>query len=274
MKKTSLRSEIINIVLEIFGIYIVLLLILWFGNKEIFWSWVYWGTGIFATIAFLFILSKKQNKKRKDNLIKDIERLSLKDNVNNFINRSGMEKGRYTWKYMGYGFNRDKMNIFLRTLKEDGLKLKNMDDLEYILTHFINKKEESLLRGGINNDQKYFNSLSGKEFELLLVRLFESMGYIVEHCGKIGDQGGDLIINKGQERILIQAKRYSGSIGNKAVQEAVAAKNYYDCNRSVLIGSSDFTSEAIELAKFNNVRLIGKKELQELIQKYLKESWT
>jgi HJR/Mrr/RecB family endonuclease len=151
------------------------------------------------------------------------------------------------------------MNIFLKTLKEDGLKIKNMDDLEYILTHFINKKEESLLRGGTNNDQKYFNSLSGKEFELLLVRLFESMGYIVEHCGKIGDQGGDLIINKGQERILIQAKRYSGSIGNKAVQEAVAAKKYYDCNRSALIGSSDFTSEAIELAKFNNVRLIGKK---------------
>ena len=273
MKKTSLRSEIINIVLEIFFIYIVFLLILWFGNKEIFWSWVYWGTGIFATITFLFILSKKQNKKRKDNLIKDIERLSLKDNVNNFINRSGMEKGRYTWKYMGYGFNRDKMNIFLKTLKEDGLKIKNMGDLEYILTNFINKKEEYLLRGEINNNQKEFNSLNGTEFELLLVRLFESMGFIVEHCGKVGDQGGDLVLNKGPERILIQAKRYTNNIGNGAVQEAVAAKKYYDCSKSVLIGSANFTSGAIDLAKANDVRLLGKKELQELIQKNLKESW-
>jgi len=273
MKKTSLRSEIINIVLEIFGIYIVLLLILWFGNKEIFWNWVYWGTGIFATITFLFILSKKQNKKRKDNLIKDIERLSLKDNVNNFINRSGMEKGRYTWKYMGYGFNRDKMNIFLRTLKEDGLKLKNMDDLEYILTNYIDKKEEFLLKGDLNSKQNSFNSLSGTEFELLLVRLFESMGFIVEHCGKVGDQGGDLVINKDGKRILIQAKRYTNSIGNGAVQEAVAAKKYYDCSKSVLIGSASFTSGAIELAKVNNVRLLGKKELQELIQKNLNESW-
>jgi len=138
MKKTSLRSEIINITLEVLGICLVLLLILWFGNKEIFWSWVYWGTGILTIIILLFILSKKQNKKRKDNLIKDIERLSLKDNVNNFINRSGMEKRRYTWKYMGYGFNRDKMNIFLKTLKEDGLKIKNMGDLEYILLGFKN----------------------------------------------------------------------------------------------------------------------------------------
>jgi len=274
MKKTTLLDEIMDIVARILGIYLILLLTFWFADKEKFWMLFYWGIGIVAIVIFLFILSKKQDKKRKDNLIKDIEGSSLERNINNFINRSGMEKGKDAWKYIGYGFNKDKMNIFLKTLKEDGLKIKNMDDLEYILTHFINKKEESLLRGGINNDQKYFNSLSGKEFELLLVRLFESMGYIVEHCGKIGDQGGDLIINKGQERILIQAKRYSGSIGNKAVQEAVAAKNYYDCNRSVLIGSSDFTSEAIELAKFNNVRLIGKKELQELIQKYLKESWT
>ncbi|KUK66652.1 MAG: Putative endonuclease related to Holliday junction resolvase [Parcubacteria bacterium 34_609] len=246
---------------------------LWFGNKEIFWSWVYWGTGILTIIIFLFILSKKQNKKRKDNLIKDIERLSLKDNVNNFINRSGMEKGRDAWKYIGYGFNRDKMNIFLKTLKEYGLKIKNIGDLEYILTNFINKKEEYLLRGEINNDQKEFKSLNGTEFELLLVRLFDSMGYVVEHCGKKGDQGGNLVLNKGPERILAQAKRYTDNIGNGAVQKTVVAKKYYDCSKSMLIGSASFTSGAIELAKINNVRLLGKKELQELIQKNLKESW-
>lgn len=273
MKKTSLLGEVLSIIIEIFGIYVIFLFILWFGNKEMFWNWVYWGTGIFATITFLFILSKKQNKKRKDNLIKEIERLSLQDNINNFINRSGMEKGKDAWKYIDYGFNKDKMNIFLKTLREDGLKIKNVDDLEYILTDFINKKEEYLLKGGLNNDQKEFNSLSGTDFELLLVRLFESMGYVVEHCGKVGDQGGDLVLNKGSERILIQAKRYTNNIGNGAVQEAVAAKKYYDCSKSVLIGSANFTSGAIDLAKANNVRLLGKKELQELIQKNLKESW-
>ncbi len=273
MKKTSLLGEVLSIIIEIFGIYVIFLFILWFGNKEMFWNWVYWGTGIFATITFLFILSKKQNKKRKDNLIKEIERLSLQDNINNFINRSGREKGRAAWKYIDYGFNKDKMNIFLKTLKEDGLKIKNVDDLEYILTDFINKKEEYLLKGGLNNEQKKFNSLSGTDFELLLVRLFESMGYVVEHCGKVGDQGGDLVLNKGSERILIQAKRYTNNIGNGAVQEAVAAKKYYDCSKSVLIGSANFTSGAIDLAKANDVRLLGKKELQELIQKNLKESW-
>ena len=82
-----------------------------------------------------------------------------------------------------------------------------------------------------------------------------------------------MVLNKGPERILIQAKRYTNNIGNGAVQEAVAAKKYYDCSKSVLIGSANFTSGAIELAKANDVRLLGKKELQELIQKNLKESW-
>jgi len=273
MKKTSLLYEIADFFLRILAIYVMVLLLMWFTNKEMFWNYFFWGTVFIVIIISFFLLFKKQKNKRRENLIKDIERLSLKDNVNNFINRAGMEKGRYAWKYVNYGFNRDKMNIFLRTLKEDGLKLKNMDDLEYILTNYIDKKEEFLLKGDLNSKQNSFNSLSGTEFELLLVRLFESMGFIVEHCGKVGDQGGDLVINKDGKRILIQAKRYTNSIGNGAVQEAVAAKKYYDCSKSVLIGSASFTSGAIELAKVNNVRLLGKKELQELIQKNLNESW-
>ncbi|MGI6340912.1 MAG: restriction endonuclease [Minisyncoccales bacterium] len=273
MKKTSLLYEIADLFLRILAIYVMILLLMWFTNKEMFWNWFFWGTVFIVIIASFFLLFKKQKNKRREILIKEIERLSLQDNINNFINRSGMEKGKDAWKYIDYGFNRDKMNIFLKTLKEDGLKIKNVDDLEYILTDFINKKEEYLLKGGLNNEQKEFNSLSGTDFELLLVRLFESMGYVVEHCGKVGDQGGDLVLNKGPERILIQAKRYTNNIGNGAVQEAVAAKKYYDCSKSVLIGSANFTSGAIELAKANDVRLLGKKELQELIQKNLKESW-
>lgn len=184
-----------------------------------------------------------------------------------------MEKGKLAWKYVDYGFNRDKMDIFLRTLQKEGLKVKNIDDLEYLLIHFIDEKEEAILTGNLKNKQNSFNSLSGTEFELLLIRLFDSMGYIVEHCGKAGDQGGDLILNKGSQRILIQAKCYTNNIDNKAVQEAVAAKKYYDCSRAIVVGSSDFTLGAIDLAKANDVELMRKKQLQELLLLHLKENW-
>ena len=115
--------------------------------------------------------------------------------------------------------------------------------------------------------------MGGTEFENLLVKLFQSMKYIVEHPGSVGDQGGDLILNKDGERILIQAKCYTNNIGNKAVQEAVAAQKYYVCNKVMVVGTSDFTQQAIDLAKMNDVELVGKKQLQEMILLYLNESW-
>ena len=69
MKKTTLLDEIMDIVARILGIYLILLLTFWFADKEKFWMLFYWGIGIVAIVIFLFILSKKQDKKRKDNLI-------------------------------------------------------------------------------------------------------------------------------------------------------------------------------------------------------------
>ena len=117
--------------------------------------------------------------------------------------------------------------------------------------------------------------MNGSDFERLLYRLYEAMGYSVQLSGKVGDQGGDLIATKNQERILIQAKCYINStVGNSAVQEAVAARNYYDCNRAVVVTTSVFTREATELAKTNGVELVPKDMLQKLLLDYLKESWS
>lgn len=116
--------------------------------------------------------------------------------------------------------------------------------------------------------------LSGTDFEKLLYRLFEKMGYAVEHIGKTGDQGGDLIANKNGERTLIQAKCYRDwSVGNAAVQQVAAAQKLYDCGKTMVVATSTFTNEAVQLAKANNTELIGKTRLQNLLLQYLGESW-
>ncbi|MDI6820651.1 MAG: restriction endonuclease [Patescibacteria group bacterium] len=116
--------------------------------------------------------------------------------------------------------------------------------------------------------------LSGTDFEKLLYRLFEAMGYKVELVGHSGDQGGDLIANKEGERVLIQAKCYRDwSTGNAAVQQVVGAMNHYNCNKTIVVTTSHFTSEAIILAKDNKTELVSKERLQELLLKYLGESW-
>ncbi|MDD3940837.1 MAG: restriction endonuclease [Candidatus Pacebacteria bacterium] len=246
---------------------------LWFADKQSFWKHFFIAIGVLIALTFIFLLFKKLNKKRKENLIKDVNILGLNNDINNFINRAGIEKGKDAWKYIGYGFNIDKMKIFIKTLKEKGLKIKEVNDLEYILKVFIDNKEENIIKGGFSFNENKFSSLSGMEFENLLVKLFESIDYIVEHPGGAGDQGGDLILNKEGQRILVQAKCYTNNIDNKAVQEAVAAKKYYDCSRAIVVGSSDFTLGAIDLAKANDVELMRKKQLQELLLLHLKENW-
>ncbi len=95
----------------------------------------------------------------------------------------------------------------------------------------------------------------GEEFEKYLKYHFEKMGYKVKLTPKSNDYGADLILKKDGDKIVVQAKRWSESVGNTAVQEVVAAKAYYKANRAMVVTNSYFTSNARNLAHVNNVEL-------------------
>ena len=101
------------------------------------------------------------------------------------------------------------------------------------------------------------DNLSGIEFETLIQSLLSKDGYSVSVTPKSGDQGADVIATKNNIVYVIQAKRYMGTVGNKAVQEVVAAKNYYAGDVAVVVTNSSFTKSAESLAKRNKVILIG-----------------
>lgn len=113
--------------------------------------------------------------------------------------------------------------------------------------------------------------MSGIEFENFIATLFQKYGYSVNKTKVTGDQGIDLIIEKnGYQKIGIQAKCYSSSVGNKAVQEIVAGLKYYDLEKGIVITNNYFTNSAIELAHSNNIilwdRNILKEKLTDLFQ--------
>jgi restriction system protein len=68
-----------------------------------------------------------------------------------------------------------------------------------------------------------------------------------------------------QEVIDIQAKRYSKPVGNKAVQEVIAAKAYYRCDEALVISNNSYTKSAKDLAQKVGVSLWSKKELMKMI---------
>lgn len=109
------------------------------------------------------------------------------------------------------------------------------------------------------------DELGGVEFEEYLAGLFRKQGYEAELTPNTGDYGADLVLSKDDERVAVQAKRYAGSVGVGAVQEALAGMAYYRCHAAWVVTTGTFTPNAFELAKQSNVRLIGRAELGTLI---------
>lgn len=112
------------------------------------------------------------------------------------------------------------------------------------------------------------DGLDGYEFESFLKDLFSKKGYQVEQTKLSGDQGADLVVVKFGEKKVIQAKRFGGKVGNKAVQEIMAAISLYQAQKGMVITNNYFTSSALELAKSNNIELIDRDGLEELINKH------
>lgn len=118
-------------------------------------------------------------------------------------------------------------------------------------------EKQKLAKSGIAE----IDHMSGKIFEKYLEVLFEKLGYRVERTRYIGDYGADLVTAKDGVKTVIQAKRYKGKAGVKAIQEAVAAKGYYDCSKAMVVTNSFFTQQAIELARRNQVELWDRNKL-------------
>jgi len=67
------------------------------------------------------------------------------------------------------------------------------------------------------------DQMTGRQFEEYVGTLFASQGYDINYTPATGDYGADLILKKGQEAIVVQAKRYKQTVGVKAVQEVIPA---------------------------------------------------
>lgn len=112
------------------------------------------------------------------------------------------------------------------------------------------------------------DNMNGIEFENFLVTLYKRLSYSVTKTSVTGDQGADLILAKYNKKYVVQAKRYSSKVGNSAIQEIVAAIKHYNANTGIVVTNNYFTQSAIALAKSNNIILIDRDKLTEMINNF------
>ncbi|MCX7548347.1 restriction endonuclease [Xanthomarina sp. F1114] len=127
--------------------------------------------------------------------------------------------------------------------------------------------------------QEYFKAISVSEidemdgilFEYYVQKLLINEGYEAEVTKASNDFGVDIIATFENDKIAIQVKRQQSNVSRRAVSDAVAGMNYYDCNKSMVITNSYYSKAAYELASVNYCELVDRDELVQWIIRFQAE---
>jgi restriction system protein len=112
------------------------------------------------------------------------------------------------------------------------------------------------------------DAMSGCEFEDFLAKVFTVLGFDIETTKRSTDQGADLFAERFGRKIVVQAKNYSDSVGNAAVQQMLAAKTFFNCDDAMVVTNNYFTPSARQLAEAGGVKLVDRRELQQYLDEY------
>ena len=102
---------------------------------------------------------------------------------------------------------------------------------------------------------------TGVDYENYVESLLLSGGFEVARTPITGDQGVDLVAEKKGIRVAIQCKYYSKPVGNKAVQEVIAGRDFYNCRIACVVSNNSFTPAARKIANVSSVLLLNDNQI-------------
>jgi hypothetical protein len=117
------------------------------------------------------------------------------------------------------------------------------------------RRDKELMRLAVSK-LNWSESISPLDFERYCSEFLRVLGWNSQLTKASGDQSADIVAWKGNFKVVCQCKKYSRAVGNKAVQETYAAKQYYSAAAGAVISNATFTRAAIELAKATDVKLL------------------
>lgn len=112
------------------------------------------------------------------------------------------------------------------------------------------------------------NTMSWREFELLVGEAFRMQGYkVTEQGGPQPDGGVDLMLHKGSETFLVQCKQWKAfKVGVDVVRELYGVMAARGAAGGFVVTSGTFTADAKAFAEGRNVMLVEGPKLFGLIQ--------
>lgn len=107
-------------------------------------------------------------------------------------------------------------------------------------------------------------SMSPREYEIYCAEVLRKSGWEANATQQSADQGADVIATKNGRRGVFQCKLFSSPVGNKAVQEAHAARSHYSADFAAVVSNAGYTLSARQLAATTGVLLVSHYDLPNL----------
>jgi SNF2 family DNA or RNA helicase/HJR/Mrr/RecB family endonuclease len=109
-------------------------------------------------------------------------------------------------------------------------------------------------------------------FEACIATLYKKQGFDVKLTPYTNDKGVDVVVMKNGENYLIRAKQTTSLVSDSAIQEICTAKNYYENHFKepfslLVLTNNDYSLPAVTLAKSNNIKLLNRSHLENMINK-------
>jgi len=225
-----------------------------------------------AIIIFILLLGKKYSNKSKEKIESEIFDIILHV-CNQHIVDLTRERLK-TKRELAYGiitydqwYSKGLMffynNIVLPNLGKYSSYVENNVSFKKECLHIIDEIADE--NESIGNNIEKIN-LSGEEYEMYIMQQLDTLGFSCSLTKTTGDQGVDLLARYKNKLYAIQCKYYSNSVGNKAVQEIISGKLFYNADFAIVITNSKYTKSAYELANISGVGLLHDTEISNILE--------
>lgn len=138
--------------------------------------------------------------------------------------------------------------------------------LIYLFRSYLKFKEQKERERGLRAlEILNIDSISRTEFENYVIRLLTHRGFKVETTDAALNLGINMIAKKHDHKYAVQIERQTGLVSRLAVSDIDREKHRYGCDKVMLITNSNFSEDAIELAKSTGCELVDRDILAEWI---------
>lgn len=171
-------------------------------------------------------------------------------------------------------------DIFFYIVPSDNTQAMSETEMKHALT---NKRfEDSFMKSLVANSHVFllgvFNKnpnllnqyrtapLTPLDYEKHIKLELTKLGFDAKTTKGSGDQGADVLASKNGVSFAIQCKKYSKPVGNKAVQEANAGRDFYKQDYGVVVSNAGFTKSARQAAHACGIILLNDNQLEDLLK--------